>query len=566
LTPNMVFSKKASLILALGFFYSSLGILSTNSALLISGILLIVYIAINWFFYSIREKALFSSDITVARKFNTDLKLSFTNKKIPVTVTVKNNTGRDFEYVEITDYTPDSFEVLGENSRIVALNGKCEYTFTYYAIPKRRGVHKFTGVSVYVADKGNLFYNEKFFQVLNTITIYPSIEEISIDKIRQERRSTLRALGAHKSKQTGIGSDFAGIREYIHGDSFRKIEWKSTSRLNKLMTREFESDIRVPAIIFLDVSATMDTGKIGHTKLDYAIKTAAAFSKFALDNNDPVGLYTFSNKIHTIIKPNLGKKQLYQILHTLARIDPRIASEISADYYLLIDIIKQYLSKSFPETFVEYDWDIDTKVLNFVGEQLKLKESSRIRMQKDYDFAERKLIKYCIEKGIELPFQYNGEINKDIGLYNAIKSAIVEVKGSSLFIIISDLIGLETSDRIKEALKLARVHHHKVMVLSPYTPYFETIETPQKKKNKILNKILNKIDLKIDLPSWIKKEKIDLNEITKQLVELKYSKTREEFSKELKGIGIPVLSLSPEDFIVKLLSQLLKMKQQRMSI
>ncbi|MFQ6056252.1 MAG: DUF58 domain-containing protein, partial [Methanosarcinales archaeon] len=369
---------------------------------------------------------------------------------------------------------------------------------------------------------------------------------------------------AHKSKQTGIGSDFAGIREYIHGDSFRKIEWKSTSRLNKLMTREFESDIRVPAIIFLDVSATMDTGKIGHTKLDYAIKTAAAFSKFALDNNDPVGLYTFSNKIHTIIKPNLGKKQLYQILHTLARIDPRIASEISADYYLLIDIIKQYLSKSFPETFVEYDWDIDTKVLNFVGEQLKLKESSRIRMQKDYDFAERKLIKYCIEKGIELPFQYNGEINKDIGLYNAIKSAIVEVKGSSLFIIISDLIGLETSDRTKEALKLARVHHHKVMVLSPYTPYFETIETPQK-QNKILNKCANILN-KIDLPFLHKKEKIDLDEITKQLVELKYSKTREEFAKELKSIGIPVLSLSPEDFIVKLLSQLLKMKQQRMSI
>ncbi|HID27797.1 MAG TPA: DUF58 domain-containing protein [Methanosarcinales archaeon] len=557
----MVFSKKASLILALGFFYSSLGILSTNSALLISGILLIVYIAINWFFYSIREKTLFSSDITVARKFNTDLKLSFTNKKIPVTITVKNNTGRDFEYVEITDYTPDSFEVLGENSRIVALNGKSEYTFTYYAIPKRRGVHKFTGVSVYVADKGNLFYNEKFFQVLNTITVYPSIEEISIDKIRQERRSTLRALGAHKSKQTGIGSDFAGIREYIHGDSFRKIEWKSTSRLNKLMTREFESDIRVPAIIFLDVSATMDTGKIGPTKLDYAIKTAAAFSKFALDSNDPVGLYTFSNKIHTIIKPNLGKKQLYQILHTLARIDPRISSEIDANYYLLIDIIKQYLSKSFPETFVESDWDIDTKVLNFVGEQLKLKESSRIRMQKDYEFAERKLIKYCIESGIELPFQYNGEINKDIGLYNAIKKAIVEEKGSSLFIIISDLIGLETSDRTKDSLKLARLHHHKVMVLSPYTPYFETIETPQKQ-----NKILNKIDLKIDLPSWIKKEKIDLNEITKQLVELKYSKTREEFAKELKGIGIPVLSLSPEDFIVKLLSQLLKMKQQRITV
>lgn len=558
----MVFSKKASLILALGFFYSSLGILSTNSALLISGILLIVYIAINWFFYSIREKALFSSDITVARKFNTELKLSFTNKKIPVTVTVKNNTGRSFEYVEITDYTPDSFEVLGENETIIIgeLNGKSEYTFTYYAIPKKRGVHKFTGVSVYVADKGNLFYNEKFFQVLNTITVYPSIEEISIDKIRNERRSTLRALGAHKSKQTGIGSDFAGIREYIHGDSFRKIEWKSTSRLNKLMTREFESDIRVPAIIFLDVSATMDTGKIGPTKLDYAIKTAAAFSKFALDSNDPVGLYTFSNKIHTKIKPNLGKKQLYQILHTLARIDPRIASEIDANYYLLIDLIKQYLSKSFPETFVESDWDIDTKVLNFVGEQLKLKESSRIRMQKDYEFAERKLIKYCIESGIELPFQYTA-VNKDIGLYNAIKNAIVEVKGSSLFIIISDLIGLETSNRTKDALKLARVHHHKVMVLSPYTPYFETIETSQK-QNKILNKILNKIDL----PFLHKKEKIDLDDITKHLIELKYSKTRDEFAKELKSIGIPVLSLSPEDFIVKLLSQLLKMKQHRVSL
>lgn len=569
----MVFSKRAGSILAIGFFAAFTGVMLPQLTLFIFGAVMLTYISINWLFYSATEKALFTPEITVSRELKIDSGdfNTFTNKKIPVTIYVKNNTYRKFGYARISDIVPESFKIIGENSRILTLDEKSEIKYTYFAIPTKRGEYQFTGINIFVSDPGGFFYSEKFFRSPVKLTVYPSIEEISIDKLRQ-KRSTLSAMGIHSSKQIGIGTDFAGIREYIQGDSFKKIEWKSSARINKLMTRELESDVNIPSLIFLDVSPSMDSGKAGYTKLDYAIKTAVAFSKFALDNHDPVGLYTFSDRLIDHLPYRSGKKQLYMILRTLAKVNPNLASiqlDIDsnemyddedyigndAEYTVISGLVNEYLCKSFPDVFDKTDSSIHLKIMDYVGRSARLNHEEINTLKWNNRMAKRYLLEFCIKHGIQLPLKVV-DIKKDKGLNKAIRTALTEIKGTALMVILSDLEGLN-AEKIKDILKLARQHHHNILILAPFTPWFES-NVKKSKTTTFLNRLMCKIP-------FLYKERKDLNMITEEALSIKYSKTREKMKREFSDIGIPVLSLSPEDFVIKLLSVLVKMKQQKRS-
>lgn len=574
----MVFSRKGSSALALGFFITFLGVILPHTSLFLSGAAIILFVSINWLFFSSTENALFAPDIIVSREIKIDSREfnTFINKKIPVTVHIKNNTFRKFGYAEITDIVPESFEIIGENSRILPIEEKSELTFSYFVIPIKRGEYEFPGLNIYVSDKRGFFFSEKLFRLPVKVTVYPSIEEISIDIFKQ-RRSTLRTFGIHSSRQIGIGTDFAGIREYVDGDSFKKIEWKSTARFNKPMTREFESEVTVPSLIFLDVSPSMDSGKTGHSMLDYSIRTTVAISKYAIDNHDPVGIYTFSDRLIDHLPQKQGKKQLYMILRTLTKINPFLSAlklepdeqipnnpefddildsglmRYDSEYTMVLLMARDFLCRSYPDLYDKNDSSIDLKIKEHVGRQAGLNSEEIGVLRWNNRIAKRYLLEFCMKNGLQLPLKFV-DIKKENGLQEAIKTALTEVKGTSFMVILSDWEGLDTK-KIKNTLKLARLHHHNILVLAPFIPWFE----PKKSKNRpvtLLDRLGNRIP-------YFRKERKDIDELVEEMYSLKYSNTRKKLTKEFSDIGIPVLSLGPEDFIPKLVSQLIKMKQQK---
>lgn len=155
----MVFSRKGSSALALGFFITFLGVILPHTSLFLSGAAIILFVSVNWLFFSSTENALFAPDIIVSREIKIDSREfnTFINKKIPVTVHIKNNTFRKFGYAEITDIVPESFEIIGENSRILPIEEKSEFTFSYFVIPIKRGEYEFPGLNIYVSDKRGFF-------------------------------------------------------------------------------------------------------------------------------------------------------------------------------------------------------------------------------------------------------------------------------------------------------------------------------------------------------------------------------------------------------------------------
>ena len=89
--------------------------------------------------------------------------------------------------------------------------------------------------------------------------------------------------GKHRSR---TGGDFAGIRNYIPGDSFRAIHWKSSARRQGLMVKEFDEELSGKTAIILDCGdfRLLD----GESSLDRAARAAGSLVFSALDADSHV--------------------------------------------------------------------------------------------------------------------------------------------------------------------------------------------------------------------------------------------------------------------------------------
>ena len=117
----------------------------------------------------------------------------------------------------------------------------------------------------------------------------------------------------------------AGVREYLPGDSLKRIHWKSTARLGRLQTKIYEPTTTVDISIFLDVR-TLKAPLWGssYQLQELGIITAASIAQYALKAGFRVGLYVnqvtrFSEGMLNV-PPSRHPDQLERILEGMAQL------------------------------------------------------------------------------------------------------------------------------------------------------------------------------------------------------------------------------------------------------
>jgi uncharacterized protein (DUF58 family) len=103
------------------------------------------------------------------------------------------------------------------------------------------------------------------------------------------------------------------------GDRFRDIDWKATSRMTRLMTREFELERNIPTMIMVDCSMSMRelTGK--HTKVDHAIALAIQAASVLSAQGNPVGLIAYDEH-RVLVHMRPVRSELDDVLMALFRL------------------------------------------------------------------------------------------------------------------------------------------------------------------------------------------------------------------------------------------------------
>jgi uncharacterized protein (DUF58 family) len=119
------------------------------------------------------------------------------------------------------------------------------------------------------------------------VLVCPSTIELPLFSLspQQETNNFL-----NKRILSGSGTLIAGVRDYVIGDSMKRIHWPSSAHKGKLIVKEYDSEVNEKIWIFLDLDKNQQFGKGVETSEEYSIIIAASIFKKFSEAGQQVGL------------------------------------------------------------------------------------------------------------------------------------------------------------------------------------------------------------------------------------------------------------------------------------
>lgn len=273
-----------------------------------------------------------------------------------ITVEVINQTLQPL-HVSIYEGYPNEMQMRGHHWNKVLLP-RAKQTITYLFQPKERGLYTFSNPVIFVRSTLFLAQRRIEFELPSETHVYPSVLQMKQMELKVFNPQT-QSLGIKKVRRLGNTSEFEQIKNYVQGDDIRSVNWKATSRKNELMVNQFQDEKSQPVYCLIDKSRPMQLAFEGMNMLDYAINSSLVFSNIALRKGDRAGLFTFSDKIGTIIPADKASGQLGRILEGLYNQKTHFKE---SNYELLYQTIRtQIKTRSLLFLFTNFESDFAMK-------------------------------------------------------------------------------------------------------------------------------------------------------------------------------------------------------------
>ena len=193
---------------------------------------------------------------------------------------------------------------------------------------KRRGLYTLGPTRLRTGDPFGIYTLTIFDQHSSSILITPPILPLSRLRI---------ALGGRAGDERHRGgviprniSD-AGVRNYIPGDSLRRIHWRATAHVDSLIVRQLEAATSSDWWIIVDLEAATQVGSGLDSTMELSIVLAASLAIRGFKEHRRVGLVLAGPKL-VWLEPRADSIQSWRILRALAMAE--------AGSYPLHDLLK----------------------------------------------------------------------------------------------------------------------------------------------------------------------------------------------------------------------------------
>jgi uncharacterized protein (DUF58 family) len=143
-----------------------------------------------------------------------------------------------------------------------------------------------------------------------------------LERLSLLSRRTFRGSikGERRSPRRGHSVEFADYRAYGHGDDLRYVDWNIYGRTDRLHVKLFVDEEDLCLHLLVDASASMGFG--APSKLDYAVRLAAALGFVGLVNHERVGLGLLRERVAEGWPPTRGRSQILPMMDFLAEVSP----------------------------------------------------------------------------------------------------------------------------------------------------------------------------------------------------------------------------------------------------
>jgi uncharacterized protein (DUF58 family) len=258
--------------------------------------------------------------VTVQRMFNNR---AFLNDKVPIALEVENTSRLPVVWLRLADSLPVELAGAETFRQVVSLGPRATRRFEYVLQPVRRGYYQIGPLFLYSGDLLGLSEERVRQSPPVYLTVYPRI--VALSSIRLPSRSPMGTLRHHQP----IFEDptrIRGKRDYVAGDSLRRVDWKATATLGRMQVKLFEPSIALETALFLNLNSNDYYYRTRIDGAELGIVVAASIANWVTAQKQTVGFATNGVDIldagqrAPVLPPEKGRGHLMRILDVLARI------------------------------------------------------------------------------------------------------------------------------------------------------------------------------------------------------------------------------------------------------
>jgi uncharacterized protein (DUF58 family) len=269
--------------------------------------------------------------------------------------------------VELKADVPESWQVVEEPGVIaVEVGEKKEIELVYR--PLRRGVFKVDFIHYRYKTASGLLEIYGKWKVDLEIEVYPDVKEVN-HYLTLTRRNRLSEMGIHKNRYRGMGTNLEYLREYQKDDDSKRIDWKASTRANKLVCKEYQMETNNLIAIVLDCGRVMTAEQDGLNSLDYAVNAALILAYVARKAGDNVTVFAFSDRIIGELPPVKGKGMMNKVLQFMTKLQPDF---VESNYqqvfeHLEVRLKRRALVVFFSDLVDDINYGLFYKYLSMLG-------------------------------------------------------------------------------------------------------------------------------------------------------------------------------------------------------
>lgn len=197
----------------------------------------------------------------------------------------------------------------------------------------RRGVFRPLGFEVTAMDPLGVFAFTRRVSCPGEMVIYPLPQQMRSMPVSGTERYGFQEYTSLALNGSSVDPD--GVRQYVPGDSLRRIHWRQTARTGKLSVIEFEESQSVNLVIALDLLQGTDIGAGKETTLEYAVRLAASLGQQATQQGASVRLLVpeipggEATSLMMVSQAGRGQSHFFLLLDALARVEATATQSVS---------------------------------------------------------------------------------------------------------------------------------------------------------------------------------------------------------------------------------------------
>ncbi|WP_297502978.1 DUF58 domain-containing protein [Thermococcus sp.] len=284
--------KRQDFLVVLAFMLLLEGYLSGNVTPAILGLLVSIYLLM------VRSKVA----VLVRGERHLESTRLEEGKPAEVRLVLRNRGGRSSIRV---NQAAEGFEVRTPGGMELLPGDEVEVS---YAIkPIHKGEFELPPAKVLAEDERGLYRGTFKIGEPLKLAVYPSLD--SIKEAARMNQNIKLAEAYKKNPLAGTeGLEIKELREYQHGDDFKRIDWKASMRLGELIVREMIREDDADVYIFVDNTSEMRKG-LRKAKVDYAANLALQLAAVLLKERH-VGMVIYDELKAEFIRAGRGPGQL----------------------------------------------------------------------------------------------------------------------------------------------------------------------------------------------------------------------------------------------------------------